>query len=190
MVGFLDYGGLLSKGDSWQKRGFFRTYLGVHTKWDQQFLMLPIYRTAGRILVLLLWLDSDTSPTPFPLTIVQLLYDTVISLIHKILYTIPETGFIGHVSLRYGRYLLTLLVTFSLTCSMCKSSISRLTWFPLLIRFNWIESYHSTQLVLSGDLNTWSLIPHSLFLLIIYTLMFFPSTPLGRWWNTLPIIFQ
>ena len=38
--------------------------------------------------------------------------------------------------------------------------------FPPLIRLNWIDSYNSIQLVLFGDLNKLSLIPHSLFLLI------------------------
>ena len=32
---------------------------------------------------------------------------------------------------------------------LCIKSI----WFPLLIRLNWIESYDSTQLFLSRDLN-------------------------------------
>ena len=34
-------------------------------------------------------------------------------------------------------------------------------------QLNWVESYGSIQLVLSVDLNTFSPIPHSLFLLII-----------------------
>ena len=55
---------------------------------------------------------------------------------------------------------------------------------------NCIESYNSTQLVLFGDLNKLSLIIHSLFLIIIYTPMFFPSPPLWRLLKTLPIIFQ
>ena len=56
--------------------------------------------------------------------------------------------------------------------------MSGLNFFPLLTRLNWVQSYYWTQLVLSGDLGKFSLIPHSLFLLIIYTLMFFPLPPL------------
>ena len=51
--------------------------------------------------------------------------------------------------------------------------------FPNL--FDSIESYDLTQLVLSVDLNKFSLIPHYLFLLIIYTPVFLSSPPLGRW---------
>ena len=68
--------------------------------------------------------------------------------------------------------------------------MSRINWFPLLIRLNWIESYDVTQLVLSGHLNILSLIPHSLLVLVIRTLMFFPASPIGRWLKTLPIIFR
>ena len=59
--------------------------------------------------------------------------------------------------------------------------MSRLNWFPLLIRLNWIESYDSTQLFLFVDLNKLSIIPNSLFLRIIYTMMLFLSPPLGIW---------
>ena len=62
-----------------------------------------------------------------------------------------------------------------------QSSMSRLNWFPSFIRINWIESYNLTQLVLSVGLNKLSLIPHYLSLIIIYTPMFLPSNPLGRW---------
>ena len=64
---------------------------------------------------------------------------------------------------------------------MRQSYMSRINWFPLLIRINLIDYYDLTQLVLSGDLNKLSLITHSLFLLIIYTPMFFTSSPLGKW---------
>ena len=50
----------------------------------------------------------------------------------------------------------------------------QLNWFPLFNQLNWIESYDSTKLVLFWDLNKLILIPHSLFILIIYTPMFFP----------------
>ena len=59
---------------------------------------------------------------------------------------------------------------------LCLDSIG----LHLLILLHWIDSYDLTQLVLSGDLNKLSLIPHYLFLLIIYTPMFFPSPTLGR----------
>ena len=42
----------------------------------------------------------------------------------------------------------------------------------------------------SGYLSELSLITDSLFLLIIKTLIFFPSPPLGIWWKTLPTIFR
>ena len=71
------------------------------------------------------------------------------------------------------------------SCSMChfqsQASIYLLNYFPLLTQLNWVESYESIQLVLSGDLSEFSRIPYSLLLLIIYTLMFFPLPPLGRW---------
>ena len=68
--------------------------------------------------------------------------------------------------------------------------MSWLNWFPPLIRMNCINSYDSVQLVLSSDLNTLSLIHYSIFLLIIYAPMFFPSSPFGRWWKTLQIMFR
>ena len=80
-------------------------------------------------------------------------------------------------------------VMFHVSCSIptfyvLNQLVSLLTWI------NGVESYDSTQFVIYGDLSKFSLINHSLFLLIVYILMFSPSHPLGRCWNMLPIIFQ
>ena len=48
-------------------------------------------------------------------------------------------------------YWSSLTVKFSPSCSKCQSSMSRLNWFPPLIRLNWIESYDLIQLVLFGS---------------------------------------
>ena len=61
------------------------------------------------------------------------------------------------------------------------TSMYRLNWFPLLTWLNWVESYNLTKCVLYGDFSKFSLIFHSLFLLIINTQMFLPSPPLGIW---------
>ena len=58
---------------------------------------------------------------------------------------------------------------------LCLYPIGFPYWFDL------IGSIIMTQLVLSGDFNKLVVIPHSLFLLIIYNLIFFPPPPLGRW---------
>ena len=82
-------------------------------------------------------------------------------------------------------------------------------WMSQLVMFNhmllclltqlfppyWLNQIRSglttqSQLVFSGDFSELSIIPNSLFLLINEILMFFPSPPLGIWWNTLPTILQ
>ena len=62
----------------------------------------------------------------------------------------------------------------------------------LLYSLDLIRSSLTTwyNLFLSEDLIELSLIPYSWFLWIIYTPVFFLSHPLGRWWNSLSIIFS
>ena len=71
-----------------------------------------------------------------------------------------------------------------------QASMSWLNLFPFLDWLNWVESYNLIQLVLSGDLCELSIISYYLFLLNIYTPMFFPLPPFVRWWNTLSTVFQ
>ena len=47
-----------------------------------------------------------------------------------------------------------------------------------MYQLNWVEPYELIQLFFSGY---FGLIPHSLFLIVIYDPMLFPSPPLGRW---------
>ena len=69
---------------------------------------------------------------------------------------------------------------------LCIDSIS-FPSCPKLIRS--ILTNQSNQFM-SGNLSEFSLTTYSVFLLIVYTPMLFPSPPLGRWWKTLPTIFR
>ena len=69
---------------------------------------------------------------------------------------------------------------------LCLDSTSFPYW-PELIRSSLTTQYNQ---FMSVDLIELSIIPYSLFLLIIYTPMLFPSFPLGIWWKTLPTILR
>ena len=58
---------------------------------------------------------------------------------------------------------------------------SQLNYFPLLSQLNRVDYYDSIQLVLSVYLSELSMFPYSLFMMIIWNPVLFPSPPLGRW---------